>query len=121
MNVRQSLWQIVAYVEQFDTLLGIFTVYEMLLYTGELSLSPSISLEDKKDRVQKVMDELRISDIRDSKIGSKLERGISGGEAKRVNIGLALMLDTSIMLLDEPASGLDSATSFDIVRVRPIT
>lgn len=53
MDQRRDL---VGYVEQFDTLLGSFTVYEMLLYTGELRLPTTITLEEKKLRVTKALE-----------------------------------------------------------------
>ena len=52
--------------------------------------------------------------FRDTRIGSVLERGISGGQAKRVNIGIALVTNPRVLFLDEPTSGLDSYTSNEV-------
>ena len=48
---------------------------------------------------------------RDVRIGNVLARGISGGQAKRVNIGIALVTNPRVLFLDEPTSGLDSYTA----------
>jgi len=64
-----------------------------------------------------VIDELELGDIRNSRIGDALRRGISGGQRKRVNLGQELMTkSTRVLFLDEPTSGLDPQTSQDICR-----
>jgi len=105
------------YVEQFDTLLPILTPYEMLLYTAELKLPTSVPLEEKKHRVERVIRKLGLQQCRDVRIGSVFARGISGGQAKRVNIGIALVAEPRVLFLDEPTSGLDSYTSYEVMSV----
>ena len=51
---------------------------------------------------------------RDVRIGTQLARGISGGQAKRVNIGIALITNPRVLFLDEPTSGLDSYTANEV-------
>jgi len=48
------------------------------------------------------------------RIGTQLARGISGGQAKRVNIGIALITNPRVLFLDEPTSGLDSYTANEV-------
>jgi ABC-type multidrug transport system ATPase subunit len=51
------------------------------------------------------------------KIGNPLEKGISGGQAKRTNIGIALITNPRVLFLDEPTSGLDSFTANEVMTV----
>lgn len=48
-------------------------------------------------------------------MGSVEKRGISGGQRKRVNIGLELVAKPSLLFLDEPTSGLDATAATDII------
>eukprot|EP00798_Chlamydomonas_sp_ICE-L_P008104 gene8104-1350_t len=105
------------YVEQFDTLISMLTVEEMLMYTAELKRSASESMDSKKRAVQKVLEKLSLEPCRSVKIGSKMEKGISGGQAKRTNIGLALIANPRVLFLDEPTSGLDSFTANEVMTV----
>jgi ABC-type multidrug transport system ATPase subunit len=58
---------------------------------------------------------LQLSHVSDSPIGDEAKRGISGGQRKRVNVGMEMVADPSLLFLDEPTSGLDSTTSYDLV------
>ena len=78
------------YVEQFDTLVGELTVENMLRYTSEL-LCCDITKEQRISRVDEIISRLDLEKVRYNVIGTVLKRGISGGEAKRVNIGIALI------------------------------
>ncbi|GFR47309.1 hypothetical protein Agub_g8996 [Astrephomene gubernaculifera] len=113
----QFLRRYTGYVEQFDTLLGTLTVYEMLLYTAELKRSIKESLEDKKQAVEELLEKLALQRCRDVKIGNAMAKGISGGQAKRTNIGIALITNPRVLFLDEPTSGLDSFTSNEVMTV----
>jgi len=105
---RGSLKDAIGYVEQFDTLIGELTVRDMLMYTAQLRLPVSMSSDEKMQRVQEVIDRLGLGRCAGTVIGSVLKRGISGGQAKRVNIALALISRPGMIFLDEPTSGLDS-------------
>jgi ATP-binding cassette subfamily G (WHITE) protein 2 len=108
---------IVGYVEQFDTLVGELTVEDMLRYTAELKLPGDTSQDDRMARVEEVIRMLNLESCRSTVIGSSLSRGISGGQAKRVNIGLALITRPPVLFLDEPTSGLDSRTANEVVEL----
>ncbi|KAG7363545.1 multidrug ABC transporter ATPase [Nitzschia inconspicua] len=99
----------------FDTLVGELTVESMLRYTAELKLPSSISAVDRESRVNEVIRMLDLESCRKTVIGSTLQRGISGGQSKRVNIGLALLQRPPILFLDEPTSGLDSRVADEVV------
>jgi len=114
---KRNLKRFCGYVEQANVLLPEFTVEQMLLYTTELKLSCSVSYQDKRKRVDKLIDKLQLESCRKTKIGSTLHRGISGGQARRVSVGLALISHPALLLLDEPTSGLDSKMAAELCAV----
>ncbi|CAK9067513.1 unnamed protein product [Durusdinium trenchii] len=105
------------YVEQFDTLIGELTVDQMLMYTAEMKLPRSTSREDKRKRVDQVISQLRLNKCQHTVIGNVLSRGISGGQAKRVNVALALISQPMVVFLDEPTSGLDSKMANEVCSI----
>jgi ATP-binding cassette subfamily G (WHITE) protein 2 len=107
----------VGYVEQQDTLLQMLTPFEMLLYTAELKHDRHQPLQEKKNQVEQLIGQLSLLDCQHSVIGHPARRLISGGEAKRVNIGLALITNPKVLFIDELTSGLDSFTAHTIVEV----
>ena len=88
-----------------------------LRYTAELKLPSSITAKERHDRVEEVIQMLDLESCRHTLIGNALSRGISGGQAKRVNIGLALIQRPPILLMDEPTSGLDSRVADEVVEL----
>eukprot|EP00877_Chromochloris_zofingiensis_P004326 jgi/Chrzof1/13895/Cz08g16130.t1 len=114
---RQFLRRYTGYVEQFDTLLPTLTVEEMLMYTAELKRPISEPLSEKKAAVDELIDKLALESCRKVPIGSSMSKGISGGQAKRTNIGIALITNPRVLFLDEPTSGLDSFTSNEVMTV----
>lgn len=106
----------VGIVPQEDVVHGELTVEESLRYAGRLRFSRDVKRDVIQGEVDRVLGELGIEHIRDSRIGSALKRGISGGQRKRVNLGQELLTRTTrVLFLDEPTSGLDPQTAQDIV------
>ena len=105
------------YVEQFDTLISALTVREMLCYTAELKRPMSEPLAEKEAAVDKLLHELGLWTARDVLVGNTMVKGISGGQAKRTNIAIALITNPSVLFLDEPTSGLDSFTANEVMSV----
>ncbi|KAI9470350.1 P-loop containing nucleoside triphosphate hydrolase protein [Coemansia mojavensis] len=104
--------RMLAFVEQDDLMHPLQTVKEALYNSALLRLPNSkYTLEEKEERVETVLRQLRLTHIKDSKIGGFGDRGVSGGERKRVSIGTELVTDPSILVLDEPSSGLDSSSA----------
>lgn len=112
---RMFLRRHTGYVEQFDTLIPILTVEEMLNYTAELKLDTSIPIEEKREKVEAIITTLSLQDCRKTIIGSEDCRGISGGELKRANIGISLISNPRVLFLDEPTTGLDSYTASEVM------
>jgi ABC-type multidrug transport system ATPase subunit len=106
----------VGFVPQDDIVHEDLSVEQNLKYSAELRLPTTLkSGVSRKKWVKKMVEDaltvLQIGHIRDSIVGSVEKRGISGGQRKRVNIGLELVADPVVLFLDEPTSGLDSHSS----------
>ena len=96
--------RVVGFVDQEDTLMPSLTVYETVLYSALLRLPKNMSVAAKKYRVLETMEELGILGIKDTRIGNEGERGISGGEKRRVTIACELVTSPSILFMDEPVT-----------------
>lgn len=105
----------IGFVDQSDVLSATSTVKETLAFAAELRLGENVPADVKRDRVFEVMKQLGLTDVADTVIGSGEQRGISGGEMRRVSIGLELIAAPEILILDEPTSGLDSVSAARVV------
>jgi ABC-type multidrug transport system ATPase subunit len=85
------------------------TVRENLVFSGRFRLPRGTLDEDIEDLADLTLASLGLSRVADSHVGDVNRRGVSGGERKRVNIGIELMANPSVLFLDEPTSGLVSA------------
>uniref|UniRef100_A0A1A8FRI0 ATP-binding cassette, sub-family G (WHITE), member 2a n=1 Tax=Nothobranchius korthausae TaxID=1143690 RepID=A0A1A8FRI0_9TELE len=103
------------YVVQDDVVMGTLTVRENLTFSAALRLPSSISQQEKDQKVNKLIQELGLGRVADSKVGTQLIRGISGGERKRTNIGMELIIDPPVLFLDEPTTGLDASTANSVL------
>lgn len=106
---------ITGFVPQEDVMHRSLTVNEVLIYQANLRLPSTISNEEKRRRIQEVLQLLDLKGVKNTKIGDEESRGISGGQRKRVNIGMELVTDPTLLFLDEPTSGLDSTSSLMVV------
>ncbi|CAD5118404.1 DgyrCDS7107 [Dimorphilus gyrociliatus] len=106
---------ITGYVTQEDVIMGTLTVKENIMFSANMRLPSKLSKEIKKFMVEEVLDELGLTDVGDSRVGTEYLRGVSGGERKRTCIGMELIIRPSILFLDEPTSGLDSSTSYSVI------
>ncbi|KAF3852526.1 hypothetical protein F7725_005881 [Dissostichus mawsoni] len=86
------------YVVQEDVVMGTLTVRENLRFSAALRLPRSVLQSEKEARV-----------------GTQMTRGISGGERKRTNIGMELIIDPAVLFLDEPTTGLDASTANSVL------
>jgi len=111
-----SLKPVIGFVPQNDIMLRELTVEENIRHSALMRLPSEMPLEEKERRVQEVIEVLEIGHIRESIIGDAKVRGISGGQLKRVNIGLEMVMKPSLLCLDEPTSGLDSTTSLSVLK-----
>lgn len=105
---REEFASVTGYVEQFDSLLPFDTVYETLLFAARLRLPATLDDSTKQSMVDEVLEILELSSIRDLIIGNASIQGLSPSQLKRVNIGVELVSNPTILFLDEPTTGLDS-------------
>ena len=105
-----------AYVVQDSQLFHMFSVRETMLLQAELRLPQAFTPSQKRAIAEKYIAELGLAKCADTKIGNALIRGISGGEKKRVNIGVEMMGNPSLVFLDEPTSGLDSFQAQNVIQ-----
>lgn len=103
--------RISGYVMQDDALFPMLTVEETLLYSARLRLPASVSMTEKLERVRATMEDLGLSHVARSRVGDQL----SGGERRRVSIGIDVIHDPAVLLLDEPTSSLDSTSALHVV------
>ncbi|XP_051120137.1 ABC transporter G family member 24-like [Andrographis paniculata] len=111
-----SYRKIIGFVPQDDIVHGNLTVEENLWFSSRCRLSADLPKPDKVLIVERVIDSLGLQGIRGSLVGTVEKRGISGGQRKRVNVGLELVMEPSLLFLDEPTSGLDSSSSQLLLR-----
>ncbi|RAL40258.1 hypothetical protein DM860_006328 [Cuscuta australis] len=111
-----SYRKIIGFVPQDDIVHGNLTVEENLWFSANCRLSADMPKPDKVLIVERVIDSLGLQAVRNSLVGTVEKRGISGGQRKRVNVGLELVIEPSLLFLDEPTSGLDSASSQLLLR-----
>ncbi|XP_038973628.1 ABC transporter G family member STR-like [Phoenix dactylifera] len=104
-----------SYVMQDDQLFPALTVFETFMFAAEVRLSPSISKSEKKRRVWELIDQLGLQTAAHTSIGDEGRRGVSGGERRRVSIGMDIIHKPSLLFLDEPTSGLDSTSAYSVV------
>jgi len=101
----------VGFVPQDDIVYAELSVRENLIFAGRFRLPHGTNLQQIKDLADDVMADLGLTRIADNIVGDVNRRGVSGGEKKRVSIGLELMANPSILFLDEPTSGLDASSA----------
>ncbi|MCK5692412.1 MAG: ATP-binding cassette domain-containing protein, partial [Bacteroidales bacterium] len=107
---KQQLKGIIGFIPQDDLLLEDLTVRQNLYYNAKLCLDNYDEVQLNKV-VDQVLHDLDLYEICDLKVGKPLNKVISGGQRKRVNIGLELIREPSILFVDEPTSGLSSVDS----------
>jgi ABC-type multidrug transport system ATPase subunit len=105
----------VGYVPQDNLVQEILTVYENILFSAKMRLPERIPMTKRKAIVWDTIAVLGLSHIQGVKVGNPHAGGISGGECRRVSIGVELAACPSVLILDEPTSGLDSAASNEVM------
>jgi ABC-type multidrug transport system ATPase subunit len=113
---KTRLKGIIGFIPQDDLLIEELTVYQNLYYNARLCLS-NFPLKKIRKIVSKIMVDLELWEIRNLKVGNPLDKVISGGQRKRINIALELVREPYILFVDEPTSGLSSIDSEIVINL----
>ncbi|MBL7111697.1 MAG: ATP-binding cassette domain-containing protein [Bacteroidales bacterium] len=116
LDDRFKLKGIIGFVPQDDLLFEELTVFQNLYYNAKLCFG-AYTDQAVLQEVNRILQDLEINDIKDLKVGNPLDKYISGGQRKRLNIGLELMRQPSVLFVDEPTSGLSSTDSENVIRL----
>ena len=111
---KKDIEGVIGYVSQDDLLIEELTVYQNLFYNAKLCFA-NLSEEEIGRRVMQVLENLGLDQRKDLKVGNPLDKKISGGQRKRLNIALELIREPAILFLDEPTSGLSSRDSENVI------
>lgn len=111
---KSKIEGVVGYVAQDDILFEELTVFQNLYYNAKLCFK-NYTEDRLNEAVNKTLKSLGLYEIRDIKVGNVLNKKISGGQRKRLNISLELIREPVIMFLDEPTSGLSSRDSENVL------
>ena len=104
------------FVPQDDLLIEELTVYQNLWYTAKLCFE-GMDAKGIDARVTKTLKDLGLDAIKDLKVGSAINKYISGGQRKRLNIALELIREPAVLFLDEPTSGLSSSDTEMVINL----
>ncbi|KAK3267078.1 hypothetical protein CYMTET_24341 [Cymbomonas tetramitiformis] len=107
---------VMGFVPQDDTVLDDLTVLENIQFSAKLRLQPATTVQARHTLVLSVLEILGLTHIQNSCVGSVEKRGISGGQKKRVNIGVEMVADPSVLFLDEPTSGLGATDTLLVMK-----
>ena len=111
-----ALKRYVSYIPQDDAFDEHLTIGENLQFAAAIR-SPHLSRRDRTRRLEGKLIELGLSERRDSIVGSAVKKTLSGGERKRLNIGLDMIGSADVYLFDEPTSGLSSKDSEHVIEI----
>lgn len=105
---------VIGFVPQDDLLIEDLTVYQNLYFAAKLCFS-HLTEKEIDTLVLKTLSDLGLTETKNLKVGSPLRKTISGGQRKRLNIGLELLREPAVLFVDEPTSGLSSRDSENII------
>lgn len=116
-GVSSQYKKVIGYVPQDDVVLPELTVRENILHSARIRLPSDWSDKATQRHVELVLKCLQLSHVQNSRVGSTAAPIVSGGERKRVSIGMELAAAPMALFLDEPTSGLDATSASSIMSI----
>ncbi len=113
---KEKIEGVIGLIPQDDLLIEELTVFENLYYNAKLCFKDKAE-EELIQMVNDTLQNLGLFERKDLKVGSPLNKMISGGQRKRLNIALELIREPSILFVDEPTSGLSSRDSENVMNL----
>ncbi|GER28927.1 ABC transporter family protein [Striga asiatica] len=113
---QSTFARISGYCEQTDIHSPHVTVYESIVYSAWLRLSPDVDKETRKMFVEQVMELIELNPLRNALVGLPGVDGLSTEQRKRLTIAVELVANPSIIFMDEPTSGLDARAAAIVMR-----
>jgi ABC-type multidrug transport system ATPase subunit len=113
-TAKDKIHGVIGYVSQDDLLIEELTVYQNLYYNARLCFA-NLTPQELDAKVTQMLESLGLDQRKDLKVGNPLEKTISGGQRKRLNIALELIREPAVLFLDEPTSGLSSRDSENVI------
>ena len=101
---------LMGFVPQEDIVYRTLTVRENLEYALRLRVTGDLLADERATRVQEMITRLGLDRVSDQQVGT-----LSGGERKRVNVAVELLITPALLFLDEPTSGLDPAAESSLM------
>ncbi len=117
INIHQESKKVegvIGYIPQDDLLIEELTVFQNLYYNAKLCFK-DLGEQELSDKVMQVLSSLGLDKRAHLKVGNPLQKTISGGQRKRLNIALELIREPSVLFVDEPTSGLSSRDSENVM------
>ncbi len=111
-----SLKHFISYIPQDDAFDDHLTIEENMAFAAAIR-SPHLSRRDRARRIEGRLTDLGLSERRGNIVGTAVQKTLSGGERKRLNIGLDMISSADVFLFDEPTSGLSSKDSEHVIEI----
>ncbi len=111
---KDDIEGVIGFISQDDLLIEELSVFENLFFNAQLCFK-DLNKKQIARRVIKILKAIGLYESKDLKVGNPLDKTISGGQRKRLNIALELIREPSVLFVDEPTSGLSSRDSENIM------
>ncbi|MFI0348265.1 MAG: ATP-binding cassette domain-containing protein [Chthoniobacterales bacterium] len=112
----EALQQYITYIPQYEAFDEQLTIEENLSFAAALR-APHLSRRERQRRIDSKLAELGLNERRKNVVGDAHQKNLSGGERKRLNIGLDMISTADVYLFDEPTSGLSSKDSEHVIEI----